>query len=46
MIVRWTATALREASAKFRRIAGHKGMPMLVPALRAHERIERQKSVA
>jgi hypothetical protein len=46
MIVRWTATALREASAKFRRIAGHKGLPMLVRALRAHERIERQKGVA
>jgi hypothetical protein len=37
MIVRWTATALREASAKFRRIAGHKGIPMLVGALRAHD---------
>jgi putative transposase len=24
MIVRWTATAMREASMKFRRIAGHK----------------------
>src|SRR6266568_1240932 len=46
MIVRWTATAVHEASTKFRRIAGHKDMPKLVRALRAHETVERQESVA
>jgi putative transposase len=46
MIVRWTATAMREASTKFRRIAGHKDMPKLVHALRAHEMVERRESVA
>jgi transposase-like protein len=46
MIVRWTATAMREASTKFRRIAGHKGMPKLLHAVRAHEKVERQESVA
>jgi hypothetical protein len=43
---RWTATAMREASTKFRRIAGHKDMPRLIRALRAHEIVERQESVA
>jgi transposase-like protein len=46
MIVRWTTTAVREASTKFRRVAGHKDMPKLVRALRAHETLERQESVA
>lgn len=46
MIVRWTATAVREAATKFRRIAGHKDMPKLVRALRAHETVERQEHVA
>jgi hypothetical protein len=38
--------AMREASIKFRRIAGHQDMPRLVRALRAHEMVERQESVA
>jgi putative transposase len=46
MIVRWTATAVREASTKFRRIAGYADMPRLVRALRAHEVVERQERVA
>lgn len=46
MIVRWTATAVREAATKFRRIAGHAEMPKLVRALRGHETIERQERVA
>jgi hypothetical protein len=37
MIVRWTATAVREAATKFRRIAGHADIPKLVRALRGHE---------
>jgi len=40
------ATAMREASTKLRRIAGHKDMPKLVRALRAHEMVERRESVA
>jgi len=46
MIVRWTATALREASMKFRRITGHKDMPKHIRVLRAHNIIEPQESVA
>jgi transposase-like protein len=45
MIVRWTATAVQEASTKFRRIAGHKSMPRLVRALRAHDIVEREVGV-
>lgn len=37
MIVRWTATAVREAATKFRRIAGYQSMPRLVRVLRAHD---------
>jgi hypothetical protein len=42
MIVRWAATAVREAATKFRRIAGHKDMPRLVRVLRADELVEEQ----
>jgi len=37
MIVRWTATAVREAATKFRRIAGYQSMPRLLRVLRAHD---------
>jgi transposase-like protein len=46
MIVRWTATAVQEASKQFRRIAGYKEMPRLVAALRDHEALEREEKVA
>jgi hypothetical protein len=45
MIVRWTATAVREASTKFRCVAGHKDMPKLVRALRGHDQVESERSV-
>lgn len=38
MIERWTCTALREASKKFRRLRGHAGMKKLVTALRERDR--------
>ena len=37
MIIRWMGTALSEAAKGFRRLRGHKGMPALVAALRAHD---------
>lgn len=37
MIVRWVASALREADKKFRRLKGHKDMPRLVAALEQHQ---------
>ncbi len=37
MIVRWVATALREADQKFRRLRGHKEMYRLIAALDAHQ---------
>jgi hypothetical protein len=43
MIVRSTATAVREASTKFRRIAGHANMPKLVRALRDQRRRRRRR---
>jgi hypothetical protein len=49
MIVRWVATAVREAERKFRRLKGHKDMPRLVAALDAHPRsleIDTRKKVA
>ena len=45
MIVRWAATAVREAATKFRRVAGHKDMPSLVRVLRAHDSAEREERV-
>lgn len=49
MIVRWVATAVREAERKFRRLKGHKDMPRLVAALDAHQRslqLDMKKKVA
>jgi transposase-like protein len=41
MILRWTATALIEASKKFRRVAGARGgMTKLVAALRRHDAVQ------
>lgn len=37
MILRWVAVALVEASKTFRKLRGHKNMPKLVAALRAHD---------
>jgi len=37
MVLRWLAVALIEASKTFRKVRGHKGMPKLVAALRAHD---------
>jgi transposase-like protein len=37
MVQRWTATALGDAAKSFRRIRGHKDVPLLVAALRAHD---------
>lgn len=37
MVMRWLAVALAEASKTFRKLRGHKGMPKLVAALRAHD---------
>jgi hypothetical protein len=45
MIVRWTATALRQTWAKSA-ASPAKSLPTLVNALRAHERIERQEMAA
>ena len=36
MIVRWVATAVREAEMKFRRLKGYEQMPQLLAALDAH----------
>jgi transposase-like protein len=49
MLVRWVATAVREAERKFRRLKGHKDMPRLVAALDAHQRsshLDMKKKVA
>jgi hypothetical protein len=46
MIVRWTATAMREASTKFRRIAGHKELPKLLRFLRNHGAVESDRKIA
>lgn len=37
MVMRWTAAALHEAMRGFRRLRGHKGMPILIAALRARD---------
>jgi transposase-like protein len=49
MLVRWVATAVREAERKFRRLKGHKDMPRLIAALDAHQRsshLDMKKKVA
>ncbi len=37
MVLRWLSLALNEAAKTFRKLRGHKGMPELVAALRAHD---------
>lgn len=37
MILRWTAAGALEAERSFRRIAGYRGLPKLIAALRAHD---------
>ena len=37
MVLRWTAAGVLEAERGFRRLAGHRAMPDLVAALRAHD---------
>jgi putative transposase len=37
MILRWLSVALDEAAKTFRKLRGHKGMPILVAALRVHD---------
>lgn len=37
MIVRWVASALREADKKFRKLKGYKDMPKLIAALEKHQ---------
>ena len=49
MLVRWVATAVRDAEHKFRRLRGHKEMPRLIAALDAHAdslRLDTKKKVA
>jgi putative transposase len=37
MVLRWTAAGVLEAERGFRKLAGHRAMPILVAALRAHD---------
>lgn len=37
MVLRWAAAAALEAESRFRRLKGHKSMPMLIAALRQHD---------
>jgi hypothetical protein len=37
MILRWTAAGVFEAERHFRKVAGYRGIPKLVAALRAHD---------
>jgi len=49
MLVRWVATAVREAEKNFRRLKGHKDMPRLIAALDAHPsspRLDMKKKAA
>jgi len=45
MIVRWTATAVREAATKFRRVAGHQSLPKLARALRMNDEVEQEENL-
>jgi len=46
MILRWTAAGVLEAERSFRKVAGYRGLPKLVAALRAHDAaIDRQRGV-
>jgi hypothetical protein len=44
MILRWAATAVREASTKFRRVAGHESMPRLVRIRRAETSLNEKRA--
>jgi len=49
MIVRWVASAVREAETKFRRLKGYKQMPQLLAALDVHapsELLDKRKKAA
>ena len=47
MMLRWCAASVLDASTRFRRIKGHREMPTLLAALRAHEgTLDRQEAVA
>ena len=49
MIVRWVATAVRDAEGQFRRLRGYKDMPRLIAALDAHAdalRLDTKQKVA
>jgi putative transposase len=37
MILRWTAAGVLEAERSFRKVAGYRGLPKLLAALRAHD---------
>jgi transposase-like protein len=39
MILRWTAAGVLEAERSFRKVAGYRGLPKLVTALRAHDAV-------
>jgi transposase-like protein len=45
MAMRWVAAALVEASKTFRKLRGHKGMPILIAAVRAHDQLIKPASV-
>ncbi len=45
MVRRWTAAGMLVAEAKFRRIKGHRDMPLLVAALARHTRSRRTETV-
>ena len=50
MIKRWVAAGILEAQRGFRRLRGHKGMPVLVQALARHaeqiDRVDADKAAA
>jgi transposase-like protein len=47
MMLRWCAASVLDASTRFRRIKGHREMPKLLAALRAHEgTLDQQEAVA
>ena len=37
MVLRWTAASLLEAERNFRKVAGYRGLPKLIAALRLHD---------
>ncbi|HET7291610.1 MAG TPA: IS256 family transposase, partial [Vicinamibacteria bacterium] len=47
MMLRWCAASVLDASTRFRRIKGHREMPKLIAALKAHEgTLDQQEAVA